>query len=674
MSTNEEIHRYAKERFNEASTADDSERALIEDDLKFEIDDEGHQWPAGIRESRESDNPPRPCLVMNKIPEKIDQVEGEFRQLKPSYKLRPVDSQGDPKIAEIYAGIIRHIEYNSNARSVYNSAHGSTLRCGRGAWRIDIQDAEDDPFVRDIVLNRIPNVLTVVWDPGAKKQDKSDAEYVFVSDQISVDKYKKDYPDASLTDWEGDATTWAGWRTEKIVRIAEYWWKEKVPETFYRVKRDMNGVLTELTTKTTQDTDIVVRKKEVKVTKVKWCKMNGVKIIDGPYDWPSTLIPIVIEIGKETNIGGKFKTRGMIRFGKVPQQMYNYWGSSMTEQIALAPKAPYLATAKMIGKYQGQWDQANIRNFVYLLYDADPAAPMAHPTRENPPQLSTAMADQMNRTEHDIMSAMGIYQASLGDQGNEKSGRAITARQRQGSIGSYVYTNNFEVSLIYSTKVLIDLIPYVYDTERIIRIRGEDDSDKVVPINARPGAPMMGQFQGKEEIPMVQRPETPYINDLTVGKYDFFVTIGPSYVTQREEAAAMMLDLTQSVPQIGLATADLIVKNIDLPGADLLAARLKRMVPIEVRGLDPGEKPPEPPPPDPKIMLEVQKLWLKTREEDRKDFLAQFEAIKMSADAEAAEKGQQLKEILAFVQELKSTMPQSQPPQGGPSSEEVVQQ
>ncbi|MFH1625898.1 MAG: hypothetical protein ABID54_12200, partial [Pseudomonadota bacterium] len=62
-------------------------------------------------------------------------MEGEFKQLKPSIKVRGVDSKSDPKIAEILNGIIRHIEYNSNARSAYNTSHTSTLYGGRGAWR-----------------------------------------------------------------------------------------------------------------------------------------------------------------------------------------------------------------------------------------------------------------------------------------------------------------------------------------------------------------------------------------------------------------------------------------------------------------------------------------------------------------------------------------------------------
>lgn len=663
---NKDILALAIDRFRIAKDSDNTERLAAEADLKFAIDDEKSQWPKTVRQNRENDRPPRPCLVLNKIPEKIDQVEGDFRQARPTVKVRPVDSKADPKIAEIMGGIIRHIEYHSSARSAYNTSHGSVLLCGRGAWRIDVEDAAEDPFVRDIKINRIPNVFTVYWDPGAKKQDKSDANYIFVTEELSEKEFKAQYPGVELMDWDASNETIENWRTEDTIRVCEYWWKEKTKKTFYQVERLIDGIPTVLTVTEAQQDDKIKQEKRIEVPQVKWAKMIHSKIIDGPHDWASEYIPIVIEIGKEVNISGESKTRGMVRFAKEPQRMYNYWSSSTTEQIALAPKAPYLATGKMIGPHQAQWDQANIKNFPYLLYEADPTNPVGRPTREPPPQMSSAAAHELARMDHDIMSAMGIYEASLGERGDEKSGKAILARQRQGNIGSYTYTDNFEVAYVYSTKILIDLIPYVYDTERIIRIRGEDDSEKVVPINARPGAPVFRDLPQGTEQDQVQPKEgvTQYVNDLTIGKYDVVATIGPSYTTQRQEALAMLLDLAGQVPQFAAATIDLIIKNIDVPGSEELIKRAKRLVPIGIRDLEPGEEPQQPPeqPPDPKVMVEMAKLEAQTIRDEleahRKDFEMNVKAIADLTRAEAAERGQQLQEIMAFVQEIRANMPQ----------------
>jgi len=419
----------------------------------------------------------------------------------------------------------------------------------------------------------------------------------------------------------------------------------------------VDGVSTEMTVKEPVEGDVLIEEKKVKRPGVKWCKMIYNDVLDGPYDWPSKYIPIVIETGKELNISGQSKTRGMVRFAKDPQRMYNYWSSSSTEQVALAPKAPYLVTPKMIATHQAQWDLAATKNFMYLLYDADLTAPTLFPKREMPPQLSTAIAAELGRMEHDIMSAMNIYRESLGDESQAKSGTAINARQRQGNTGSYSYTDSFHVALTYSAKILIDLIPYVFDTERVARIRGEDDVERDVALNAREGAPML---QGADQEYMVKSGNG-YINDLSVGKYDAMATIGPSHVTQRMETFDLIARLINSVPQFGVALGDILFKNMDVPGAEEAVGRLRRMVPPEIMSDNPPERPP-----DPKTMLEMKKIELRLQDQNRKDFETQMKAITELMKAEAAERGQQAQEMAAFMGFLKERLTPIGS-QGGPS-------
>lgn len=648
----------ALELYKIASKNDQEEKANALDDLMFEHNEDDYQWPADIKQQRKSSRPPRPCLSINKIPEKIDKVEGEFRQLKPSCKIRGIDSIADPKIADIFSGIIRHIEYNSNARSAYNHSHGSVLKCGRGAWEIDVVDSEDDPFVRDLVIRRIANVMTVVIDPDAQEQDKSDANYMFIVSEMSKKQFEKKYPNADMNNWPDDLMWSQGWRTDTMIRVAKYWYKETVKKAFYRVKRAVNGIPTTITVKEEKllETDMIVETKEVEVKVVKWCKMTSGEILDGPNEWPSKYIPIVYQVGRETNINGQSKTKGMVRNAKTPQQMYNFWSSSSTEQIALAPKAPYLATPAMLSKYQDIWDDANVNNYMYLLYEIDPRFPGAKPTREPPVQMSTAISHELSRMEHDIMSAMGIFAPTLGENGPEKSGKAILALQKQGSIGSYVFTDNFQVALIYSMKILIDLIPYVYDTERIIRIRGEDGIEKSVPVNTRPGSPIMqSQEFSPDLLSDAQHGVTEYINDMTVGKYDVAVTIGPSYDTQRQEALSTLMELVNVIPQFGPATVDLIVQNIDIPGvAEELIKRAKKIVPIDIRGLEPGEEPPPPPGPTHEETMEEKRLQLDALTEMRKGFEGKIDSIAKIMTAEAKERGEQFSEIATVVEELRA--------------------
>lgn len=652
---NEDLLDQARNRFRVARRADKGERALAEEDIRFAINDDGCQWDDKVRKIREGASPPRPCLVMNKIPEKIDQAEGAFRQLRPSIKVRAVDSQSDPKIAGILSGIIRHIEYNSTARAAYNTAFSCVLHGGRGAWRYDIVDSVDDPFEQDIMVNRIPNALSVTWDPSAKKIDKSDGNFLFISEDIDIDSFKADYPDVKLEDWP-DEESYKGWKREDTVRVAEYWWKEKAKKTAYRVERA--GTI--MTVWELKEGETAIAEKEVNHPKVKWCKMIATTVIEGPHeDWPGKYIPIVIEVGKETNINGVQKTRGMVRFGKEPQKMYNYWTSAEAEQITTIPKAPYIMTPKMMGGHQRQWDQANIKNYSYLFYEPDNAMPGQGPKREAPPQISSAMLAAKQGMEHDIMSGMNVYRASLGDDGSEISGTAINARKQQSSVGGYTFVDNFEYALTYGAKILIDIIPSTYSSERIMRIRGEGGKESLVAINARADSPIM-QTPGMDPENLIETQISEYINDITIGKYDVAVTIGSSYTTERQEAFDTLIKVLELMPQLAAVSGDLVVSLLDMPMSDDLLARAKKLIPTEIRGLDPGEEeqPPKPPTPDEQIKLqqqeiETKKLQLAGIEEMRKGFTAKMDAIADIMTAESKEAGQQLNEVMAIVSSFK---------------------
>lgn len=673
----EDILSLAAERWKFAVDEDQEGRDLFDKDLRFAMNIDGCQWDKNTRDKRENDNPPRPCLTINKLPEKIDMIEGEFRQLRPETKVRAVDSKADPKIADIFAGLLRHIKYLSDARSAYNTAHTSTLYGGRGAWRFDIVDDDDDPFVRNIEINRIPNVLTVAVDPQAKKLNKSDANYMFVTEVLTEKEFKKEHPDEDLGNWPSE-NIWDGWKTEAGYRVAEYWWKEKVKKTFYRVEREIDGLPTKATVTKKDKGDKGVEEKEVKVLQVRWCKLIAGKILDGPHDWPTKDIPIFYESGKEINTRGRTHTRGMVRFTFDSQRMYNYWSSVITELASLASKVSYLLTPDMMGEHKAQWDQAHIKNYFYLLFNLDPNNPNASPKREMPPQLSTAYVNELARHEHDIMSTMGIYREKIGEAKGDKSGVAIQALQRQGDIGTYAFTDNFQTILAYSDRALINLIPHVYDTERIVRIVGEDGSEVAIPINARPGAPhLAGILEKLDDKFKVQRKDgiSKYLNDLRVGKYDVTVTIGPSYTTLRQEAAAMLMELVRILPPAMAANiSDLITETMDLPHSEKLQTRLKKMIPPDIRGLEEGEQPPAQPPPDPKLLIEAQKLQMQAQEQQRKDWETQVKAFKTMAEADAINRDQTLQELSLVIQELRGQIiPQGQPGQPGEPQGQPIQ-
>jgi hypothetical protein len=657
----------AAERFKNISTIEKDERLAKDYDLRFAINEDNCQWSKEIKDFREKSDPPRPCISINKIPEKLDVVQGEFEQLEPSHKVRPIDSAGDPIVAEIIGGLIQRIERTSLSRAAYNHSHYHNIICGKGCWRHDIVEDPDDPFVRSIEVNSIPNPMSVYFGP-CKKPDKSDASYVFVMDWITKEEYKKEYGE-EFGEWPEDQY-WTDWKHQELgYRIAEYWYKEMVDRKFYQIERSLRPGLPYKMTVTEdklQETDAILKELTVKRPQIRWCKMRAGKVLEGPYDWPARNIPIFEEAGITTNIRGFNRSRGKVRNAIVPQQLYNYWTTANTEFIALTPKNPLFATPAMFQKHKHIWDQMHVKNFSYVPYDPDPEAPQGKPFREPPPQLSTALVSEMQRMDHDIMAAMGIYTASLGDKRGEESGRSLIAQQKQGNVGSQTFVGNFTTTYIYSIKSLVDLIPYVYDSERILRIVGKDGKEISVPINAMPGTPLLEQVP---EIPQnyLSNPRigvTIFLNDLTVGRYDVDVSVGPSFTTQRQEMVEQLMRVTEIVaraaPQMALPIAYAIMENLDLPNSQKLLDQIKKVIPVEIRGLDEGEEPPQPQGPPPELMLKMEEMQLKAHEQQRKDFEAFTNAVAKLMTAESQELGQQVQAFTAVAQQMLAAM-QPQP-------------
>jgi len=170
----------AKERFARCEEAESDFRKRFVEDLKFANGDadNGWQWPDQIRNAREGDQ--RPCLTINKTRQHNLQIINDAKQNKPSVKTLPVDGDADIEIAKILDGIIRHIEYNSHAEIVYDTATEFAVQGGIGYWRVVTEYAHDGSFDQEIFLRRVKNPLTVYLDPDIESADGSDAKYAFV--------------------------------------------------------------------------------------------------------------------------------------------------------------------------------------------------------------------------------------------------------------------------------------------------------------------------------------------------------------------------------------------------------------------------------------------------------------------------------------------------------------
>ena len=582
----------ARKRFNRCNDATSMNRPFQLDDIRFAAGspDNGWQWPDQIRNARLNDpNGARPVLTVNKLTQHIRLVVNEQRKNKPQGKILPVDDKGDPEVAEILQGVIRHIEVASHADIAYDTASESQVTIGEGYWRILTEYCDETSFDQDIRIAAIKNAFTVYLDPDGLKKDSTGrcSEYGFITVRMPNDEYKIAFPNAkSKVDWDaygvGDDTY--VWFDDDSTMVAEY---------FYIESEDRN--LLALSDGTTMFEDEyaqiskmegapqVIRERMVTTRQVKWAKINGLEVLEGNKektagrDWIGKYIPIVRVVGNEWDVEGQMVTSGIVRNAKDPQRMINYWTSQEAEILALAPKAPFVAALGQLENQEDNWRDANVKNFAYLQYNAIEdvnGRALPPPQRQQPPMPPVGFLQAKAGSNDDLQSAVGQYNPSLGADAQEKSGKAIMARQQQADVGTYHYVDNLVRGIAFSTEMILDMIPKVYDTRRVARIVGEDGEADHVTIASGMGAAVTEQPNEMGEIEKIYDP--------SVGKYDVVVTVGPSFTTKRMEAAESMMALTQANPAIFGIAGDLMVKNMDWPGAEELAKRIKKTIPPEI--------------------------------------------------------------------------------------------
>lgn len=529
-------------------------------DTKFCYDVDEGQWPAQIRQEREKDG--RPVLTINKLQKFLRQIRGDQMQNRPRIKVIPVDDKSDPRMAELYNGIIRQIEYQSNAGVAYDTAYNHSISSSFGFWRFVTKYADDNSFDQDILIKRVINNLSVHFDPFATEFCLEDAQYCFIEDLVDKKRFKVLWPDAEFTSFDSnDVTTLFGdWLQTDKARVAEYFWKDTVQKKIALLK---DGTVIPIDKKVTFEAlkhlgYEVVRDRMVDEVVVKWAKISGGEVLEES-TWIGKDIPVIPVFGDEVIADGKRHLLSLARGAKGPQQMYNYWATAGTETVALAPKNPYVVDHRQIKGFEQEWEESNRTNRMYIRYNA--VAGLQKPQREQPAQVPTAIMAMMERTAFDVEDHLGRYEASQGQASNERSGKAIIARIQQSDKGTYTFVDNFTRSFVASGKQLLDLIPKVYDTQRAMMIQGEDGSQEMVEVN-KP-ALMPDGTPGKA-------------NDLSVGKYDLIASIGSSFASKRQEMVADMKDALQYSPELAQIIAPLIFKYSDAPGSQEIYAEMKK--------------------------------------------------------------------------------------------------
>ena len=637
------------------------------DDLRFYAGspDNHWQWPADVLATRgavqgQTINA-RPCLTINKLPQHVRQVTNDQRQNRPGAKVIPVDDNADVEVADIFNGMIRHIEYISDADVAYDTACENQVSYGEGYLRLLTEYCEDNTFDQDIKIGRVRNSFSVYMDPTIQDPTGADAKWCFVTEDVTKAEFERMYPDASpITTLQslgvGDQSI-SNWLNEDTIRLADYYYID-----FDRTTLNLypgNATAFEGTPEDKQLRAIYGKPKKSRESdrpKVKYCKINGYEILE-EREWAGKYIPVIRIVGNEFEVDGRLYVSGLVRNAKDAQRMYNYWVSQEAEMLALAPKAPFIGYGGQFEGYEQQWKTANTQNWPYLEVNPDvtdgQGGMLPLPQRAQPPMASSGLLQAKAGASEDIKSTTGQYNASLGMGSNERSGKAILARQREGDVGTYHYGDNLARGVRHVARQLVDLIPKIYDTQRIARIIGEDGETKMIKINPEQQQPV-NKIVDERGI-VIEKIYNP-----GVGKYDVVAITGPGYATKRQEALEAMAQLLQGNPQLWAVAGDLFVKNMDWPGAQEMSKRFAKT--IDPKFLSDGEDNPALQAAQQQMQAMGQEMEqmhqmirnvgksIEVQEQERKDFEAQVKAYeaetKRLAQVQASMSPEQIQDIV----------------------------
>ncbi len=660
----------------------------------------GNHWPEEIRKEREEDR--RPILTYNLLPSFTRQITNRVRENRSQVKVIPTESNRGPNpqianvqgtrdyaLADVYSGIIKNIEHTSRAEQAYDTALKHAVDHGFGFFYLMNEWSRVDPFVQELIIHRVRNSYTIYLDPDAQEADFRDMQDAFMFKNIKKTTFDAKYPDAIHTEFAntGMGSSYDGWYDKDMLRLAQYFWIDWKDDEVLQLSNGkvvyystVKDVLDELEEKEAiyivTDDDGEEMRKAVKRPICMWQKMTAKDVLEGPLELPFPAVPIFPVFGEEIIVDGRTRYESAIRHAKDPQKSYNYWRTAAAETVALAPRAPWIGTEKQFAGHEDLYENANTRNLPYLPYNPDERA-QGPPARNFPTNVAAAELANAGQDAVDMQTIIGLHEASLGAESNEKSGKAISERREQGFTSTYQFPDNLARAQEQCGRLMVEAIPKLYDTQRIVRIRLPDDTDDFVEIN--------------QTIKDDDSDRTILVHDIAYGKYDVIMETGPSYATQRQEAADLQMDLLKVLgPDRAANIVHLIVKNLGVPGSDEVSAVLRKMLPDALKSEDEkladlpkgvtmdedsgqlvkdGEPWQPPPTLEQQLMQkqqEIDELKANAEKATAEAKMATAEADKVQAEAKIAEADAKVRELENQVGELEGKI------QEGPDSGQLM--
>lgn len=601
------------------------------------------QWEWQTRRDRE--NVGRPTMSFNKLTSIIRSALGENRENSPAMTVRAVGKDTSQEQVDIVDGLLRQIAYDSDADVVYQIALKQQMECGWGSARVVAEYENEKSFKQVLRIKPVLDYQSAFWDTTAQLPDKSDGSYCGIYTVMAMKQFKEYHPEIENPESaipEG-ITYFLPWNTIDSIIVAEMYYKEykkvKLVElsdgNVLEEKEAEEVIEKQANMPKSPHSDImgyepltIVNRRECDDYQIKHVKFIRNKILERT-DYPGKIMPIPYAEGDAVMIDGERIPMPYIADALDTQRLVNYIGSEIAYAFLRARKETVIGTTQNFEGHEDEWRNPDqVEGFLEFEYDE----------KGNPPQFIDAkpVNDQylsvFQSLTQELYNILGWGEEARGMQSNAQSGTAIAQRQTASKKPVNVYTDN-NARLIRSIgKIIIDMIPHVYDSERSIMISKSDGSSKAVDINQHAGF-NVGQDGEYKDV---------YKNDVRTGKFDVQIRVDGSYDEQQIAAMNMFIQLSRSNPAISNLIPDLMAEVSGLENTDKLVERLRTLLPPEILAKEEG-KPMPPPQPNPQVQmqqqqmqLEQQKLQSTARDQDLKEKAMYLDEQKLMQEAQIA--------------------------------------
>lgn len=559
-------------------------------------------------------------LTVNKIAPKLNHLLGEQRQNTPNLQAVP-DEDVEEDTVVIREALVKEISFSSDARVVYQTAFQQACVGGYSAYRVYTEYDNDHNFYQNIMFGAFRDPTKCYFDLGAESPSKVDGMFSGFRTTVTRKRFASLYGSdlekkIGYTSDEGASSLYADDMTgalfsdeHSIVIIDHFERKSKMVHLYELSNGDCvrQKEFDELPRVTIEGIEMlsvngepvtVVQDREFPEYKVIHTKWAGDYRLEKA-EFPSQKLPIIfVDQNSYYDKDGKQITRPFFKDARDSQRFINYLRTQIAYLIKVTRYDQFLVSKQNVkgNDTQAMWRDPSTQQGG-LWYDESPNG--NKPEQLRPPELSASLMLQYQEAARDIQETTGIFETQIGDQGNEISGAAIDARTRRGNANTFVPFDSLNRAIACGGDIVNEMIPKVYDTERLLNLDLKDVGRTQVTLN-----------QPVDEYGMQTK------NDMTVGKYKIRLVPGPSFEGQKAENMQSMDAVLSKSPETFGLIADLYVENLPMANNIEMRNRLRTVVPPEIieAGKTGKPLPPKPPQQDPMLALKQQELLLKMKD------------------------------------------------------------